>query len=205
MANIVAQGAATIAAHLKHLNDHGQTAYFQEARSYLAENGIPFPAYLPAQQTAHQGCPGSRSVTFDEKKAAGNDVSVPQSSRLTHWPVQMHLLSPLAPHFQKSDFVLAADCTAFALGNFHEGFLKGKTLGIACPKLDDGQEVYVDKLRALIDTAAINTLTVVIMEVPCCRGQLQLALTATAQAQRRVPVKSVTVSIRGEILREEWC
>ncbi len=109
-----------------------------------------------------------------------------------------------APHFRGSDLVLAADCVAYALGDFHSGYLKGKTLAIACPKLDEGQEIYLDKLKALIDDAKINTLTVMIMQVPCCRGLLALARGAAAQASRKVPVKCIVVSPRGEILTEEW-
>ncbi len=125
-------------------------------------------------------------------------------SELTHWPVQMHLIAPGAPHFQGSDLVLAADCVGYALGDFHEGYLKGKTLAIACPKLDEGQEIYLDKLKALIDDAKINTLTVMIMQVPCCRGLLALAREAAAQASRKMSVKCIVVSPRGEIVTEEW-
>ena len=116
----------------------------------------------------------------------------------------MHLINPAAPHYRGSDLVLAADCVAYALGDFHQDYLKGKTLVIACPKLDEGQEIYLDKLKALIDEARINTLTVMIMQVPCCRGLLALAKTATAQAKRKVPVKLVVVGIQGDVLSEEW-
>jgi hypothetical protein len=125
-------------------------------------------------------------------------------SQLTHWPVQLHLLSPQAPHYRGSDLLLAADCTAFALGDFHKDYLKGRTLAIACPKLDDGQEVYVEKLKALIEEAQINTLTVLIMQVPCCGGLLRLAQTAAAQAARKVPIKCLVAGLQGAILKEEW-
>jgi hypothetical protein len=123
---------------------------------------------------------------------------------LTHWPVQLHLISPLAPHFQGCDLLLAADCTAYALGDFHHGYLKDRALTIACPKLDGGQENYVEKLTALIDNAKINTLTVLIMQVPCCGGLLSLAQQAAAQAKREVPIKCVVVGIQGGILKDEW-
>jgi hypothetical protein len=116
----------------------------------------------------------------------------------------MHLLNPMAPHFQGSDFLLAADCVAFSLGDFHKDYLKGKTLGIACPKLDDGQEIYLQKLQALVEQARINTLTVMMMQVPCCRGLLGLAQQAVAGASRKVPIKAVVVGLEGEILREDW-
>jgi predicted transcriptional regulator len=100
--------------------------------------------------------------------------------------------------------LLSADCVAYAAGDFHRDYLKGKALAIACPKLDEGQEVYVEKIRALIDEAEINTLTVMIMQVPCCSGLLHLAQQAAASASRKVPVKCIVVGLQGNVLREEW-
>ncbi len=131
-------------------------------------------------------------------------VSVPASSELTHWPVQLHLMSPAAPQYRGRDVVLSADCVAYAVGDFHARYLKGKSLAIACPKLDEGQEIYLEKLVQLIDTARINTLTVLTMEVPCCRGLLMLAKEAQQRAARKVPVKSVVVSIQGDVIQEDW-
>jgi uncharacterized ParB-like nuclease family protein len=91
---------------------------------------------------------------------------------------------------------------AFALGSFHQDYLTGKSLAIACPKLDSNKEVYLHKLVALIDEAKVNTITVMVMEVPCCGGLQQLAQNAAAQATRKVPVKVITVSVQGEILSE---
>ena len=128
-----------------------------------------------------------------------------RGSELANWPVQLHLLSPMAPQFKGRDVLLAADCTAFAMGAFHDRFLKGKVLAIACPKLDDGADVYREKITALVDHAQINTLTVAIMEVPCCRGLLGLAQEAVGKAKRKVPVKAVTIGIKdGEVLAEQW-
>jgi hypothetical protein len=138
----------------------------------------------------------------DDGSAA--EVQRPRASQLTHWPVQLHLISPHAPHFQGADLLLAADCTAYALGDFHKDYLKGRTLAIACPKLDSEQGVYGEKIQALIDEARINTLTVMIMQVPCCAGLLRLAQTAAGQAKRKVPIKCVVVGIQGGILKEEW-
>jgi len=127
-----------------------------------------------------------------------------RSSHLKQWPVQLHLASPQAPYFNEADLLFAADCTAFALGDFHKDFMKGKSLAIACPKLDNQQEIYVDKLISMIDDAKINTLTVAIMEVPCCGGLIQIAKRALGKTERKIPVKAVTVGIKGEILSEEW-
>ncbi|HEB29442.1 MAG TPA: 4Fe-4S ferredoxin [Spirochaetes bacterium] len=124
-------------------------------------------------------------------------------SELTHWPVQLHLVGPMAPHFLRKDILLSADCVAYSLGDFHRDHLKGKALMIACPKLDSGQEVYVDKLTALIDNADIKSLTVMTMEVPCCTGLVSLAEEAASKASREVPIKWIVVSVRGEVIREE--
>jgi hypothetical protein len=125
-------------------------------------------------------------------------------SELAHWPIQLHLVSPLAPHYRTKDVVLAADCVAYAMGDFHREYLQGKALAIACPKLDEGQERYVEKITALIDQAKINTMTVLIMQVPCCRGLLRLAQAAASRASRKVPIKSVVVGVQGQVLEEQW-
>jgi NAD-dependent dihydropyrimidine dehydrogenase PreA subunit len=204
MVNIVKAGVNTIKAHLHHLKSHGQNEYYNEAIDYLEENNIPVPKEDTTMQT-HSGCPGSRSMAFDDKKHGPviEDTSE-RPSHLTHWPIQMHLISPNAPHYKNSDLLLAADCVAFSLGDFHKDFLKGKTLAIACPKLDDNQEIYAEKITALVDQAKINTLTVLIMQVPCCGGLLRLAQTAAAKASRKIPVKAIVISLQGDILSEEW-
>jgi hypothetical protein len=116
----------------------------------------------------------------------------------------MHLINPSSEQFQDADMLLAADCVAYAMGDFHRKYLKGKALAIACPKLDSNKEVYVQKLIALINEARINTLTVVKMEVPCCGGILQMARMAVENARRKVPIKGITVGVKGDVISEEW-
>jgi hypothetical protein len=153
------------------------------------------------------GCPGSRMFDFrggSQGRDAGPQTASPVKSQLRQWPVQLHLVSPTAPYYQGADVLLTADCVAYALGNFHAGYLQGKSIAIACPKLDDGQEVYVEKIKSWLDDAKINTLTVMIMQVPCCMGLLMLARQALQASQRKVPLKSIVVSLQGDILKEEW-
>lgn len=150
------------------------------------------------------GCPGSKIMSFDGDKDDGDSATGSLQSELRQWPVQMHLVSPVAPYFQGADVLLAADCVSFAMGDFHSSHLKGKALGIACPKLDSNMEIYMEKLVAMIDQAKINTLTVMIMEVPCCGGLAQLAAQAAATATRKVPVKKMVISLKGEVLAEDW-
>jgi NAD-dependent dihydropyrimidine dehydrogenase PreA subunit len=153
------------------------------------------------------GCPGSRMMSFAPAPAAtavAANTTAEQASALRQWPVQLHLVSPQAPYFKNADVLLAADCVAFSMGNFHSKYLNGKGLAIACPKLDSGKDVYVEKLTAMIDQANINTMTVMMMEVPCCTGLLQMAKMAVANATRKIPVKAIVVGLDGAIRKEEW-
>ena len=208
MEGMVKHGPNTIKAHLKHLRDHAQKAFLKQAFDYLKKHKIPNPLEEEmAKKKEHEpcGCPGGRTMDFREPCGCDDGGDAPAAqSRLRQWPVQLHLASPMAPYFQKADLVVAADCTAFAYGNFHNDFIKGKAIVIACPKLDDGQEIYVEKLQALIEDAKVNTLTVVTMEVPCCNGLLAMVKQAAAAAKRKVPVKHVVVGIQGGIKNEDW-
>jgi NAD-dependent dihydropyrimidine dehydrogenase PreA subunit len=152
------------------------------------------------------GCPGSQSRSFEPSSQPGGETNTSGTipSQLNHWPVQMHLINPNAPQFQGADLLLSADCVAYAMGDFHRQYLKGKALAIACPKLDSNKEVYVQKLISLINDAKINTITVMKMEVPCCAGILQMAQMAVENAQRKVPIKGITVSVQGEVQSEDW-
>ena len=206
IANVAAQGRETIEAHLHHLMEHGQRDHLHQAVGFLQERGIAvdIPRQSPSTPTASGhfvGCPGARSATFAvvDPPAQGGEV---RASMLSHWPIQLHLVNPLAPHFAGSDLLLAADCVAYTIGDFHKDHLHGKTLAIGCPKLDDGQEAYLAKLITLIDSAEIRSLTVMIMQVPCCSGLFQLAQRAVQQSSRKIPIRYQVVGIRGEIVQQ---
>ena len=218
MENIVQAGENTIRAHLRHLEAHGETGFLQEARDFLRERGIrvaEVPAAAPAPDyradAAACGCPGSQARELrpraHESAAAAPELAAGEPgaafSELAHWPVQLHLIPPNGPAFRQADVLLSADCVAYAFGDFHRRFLAGRSLAIACPKLDAQQDVYLDKLTALIDFAGIRSLTVLTMEVPCCRGLLQLAVQAAGAAKRKIPVKWLEISVQGQILREQ--
>ncbi len=150
------------------------------------------------------GCPGSRTI---DRRDEANDTEVATgkiASQLRQWPIQLHLIGPNAPYYQGADVLLTADCVAYALGGYHSEYLKGKSIAIACPKLDEGQDIYIEKIKAWFDDAKINTLTVMIMEVPCCMGLSAIAEQALAAAGRKVPVKRIVVGLDGEIRSEEW-
>lgn len=206
MENIVRQGPSVILAHLQHLREHGESDCLAEAMAYLAERGVAGDfekAREPRSEStgSFQGCPGSRSVTFTAGSSSGE--SRPGSpSRLSHWPIQLHLVNPLAPHYRGAELLLAADCVAYALGGFHEDYLRGKALAIACPKLDDGQDVYIEKLKAMMEDAAIASVTVLMMQVPCCSGLLSLTRRAAALSSRKVPIRYAIAGVQGGILKQ---
>ena len=143
-------------------------------------------------------------MSFQPEGVTVNGSVADQPSALRQWPVQLHLINPGAGYFQGGDLLVAADCVAYAMGNFHSNHLQNKSLVIACPKLDSRQEVYQQKITALIDQSQVNTLTVMIMEVPCCGGLLQLVQDAASQAERKVPVKAIQVGVQGQVLAEQW-
>ncbi|MBP1667297.1 MAG: 4Fe-4S ferredoxin [Bacteroidetes bacterium] len=210
MEQMKSKGKNTVIAHLKHMKDHGETGYLKEGVEYLKKHRTELNFNLDevlsvVHSHSHEGggCPGSREREINKPAAV---LNVPENgkSELRHWPVQMHLINPNASYFQGADLLVAADCVAYSTGAFHSRFLKGKSLVIACPKLDQNTEIYIDKLTILIDSAKVNTITVMMMEVPCCGGLLQMVKTALSRASRKVPVKQMIISISGEVLKEEW-
>lgn len=150
------------------------------------------------------GCPGSPEMTIGSRSTSPEAEQGSRPSQLRQWPVQLHLVSPEAPYFQEADVLLSADCVAYATGDFHKDFLKGKVLAIACPKLDSNQDVYLRKLIHLFEEAKINTLTVAVMQVPCCSGLVATAKEALEKSSRKVPTKVIVVSLEGEVLADQW-
>lgn len=148
------------------------------------------------------GCPSirPRAVLPIGRPPTSPEPSSDARAGLRQWPVQLHLLHPAAPFLQQADLVLTADCVAVAHPDFHAELLRGRALAIACPKLDHGQDAYLEKLVTMIDHAGIRSLEVVVMEVPCCGGLVQLAARAARAADRDVPVTVTTVAIDGRII-----
>lgn len=160
------------------------------------------------------GCGSSQTIDFriDMEKVnqavepipVVSNINEGAPSELRQWPVQLHLVNPMASYFQGADVVIAADCVAFTMGDFHNRILKGKSLAIACPKLDTNKEVYIEKITSMVRDAKINTITLPIMEVPCCGGLLQMVKMAIQQSGRSIPVKKIVIDIKGDIINEEW-
>lgn len=224
---LVTKGRNTILAHLEHLRDHNETEFLNQAIRYLKENnidmtpekeqsraGMSYTNLQDARKEAHAhsscGCSGTMAQDFriDEKAvaaaAAPAVTAASAPSELRQWPVQLHLLNPQASYFQNADVLLAADCAAFAMGSFHATFLRGRSIAIACPKLDTNKESYVQKLTSMVADSKIKSFHVVMMEVPCCGGLLQMAQIAREQAGKKIPIKRSIIGIQGDLLSEDW-
>ncbi|HOZ08173.1 MAG TPA: hypothetical protein PKW75_07790, partial [candidate division Zixibacteria bacterium] len=159
-------------------------------------------------------CPGSAPQRFtpaaDRPQAVlpkvDNNTTLgarpePQS-HLGQWPVQLMLVPTHAGYFTGADLALTADCVPFAFADFHERFLKGRPLAVGCPKLDNAH-VYIDKLAEIFALHNLKSMEVIVMEVPCCSGLVQIALAARDQAGVRTPIRVTTIGIRGEQLGTE--
>ena len=144
------------------------------------------------------GCPGTQSKAIKRDDCSFNVPSAPTASRLSQWPVQIKLVPVNAPYFDGANLLIAADCTAYAYGNFHNEFIRNRITLIGCPKLDSVD--YADKLTAIIENNDIKSVTVVRMEVPCCGG-IELAAKKALQASGKfIPWRVVTISTDGKII-----
>jgi len=167
-----------------------------------AENNAAAPS--SCAQTHTGGCPGSRAASLRTVQqtpavhAPREDDFTMGASELMQWPVQIKLLPVNAPYFDGAHLLIAADCAAFSCGDFHNRFMKGKITMIGCPKLDEGD--YSEKLTAILAQNNIASVTVVRMEVPCCGGLANAAITALKNCGKMIPWQVVTLSVRGEVL-----
>ncbi|AXV39840.1 ATP-binding protein [Methanobacterium sp. BAmetb5] len=198
MENITKAGPNVIKAHLKHLHEHGETKYLEEAINVLKEKNLEVPNYEEDAPLAC-GCPGS-AMQVPEPKSGGSESPQILSAELGNWPVQLQLLNPNAPYLKNADLLIAADCAPFAYANFHQRFLKDKILIIFCPKLDHTIDQYVEKLSEIFTKQDIKSISIVHMEVPCCSGIEVIVKRALEKAQKNIIIKDYTISINGEII-----
>lgn len=163
-------------------------------------------AHLAKQQRTEEQsgfvCPGMMAETLREKSNGKNGSKAAVSSQLSHWPVQLKLVSPQAPYFANSDLLLVADCVPFAMGDFHSRFLRGHSVVVGCPKLDNA-EFYIEKLAAILKSNKLNSLTVIHMEVPCCFGLTHIAKDAIVRSGLKMAFKDITIDLRGNVSRAE--
>ena len=197
MENIVKHGENTIKAHLKHLKEHNETKYLNEALEFLKKKNIEIPMEEDKMENEHTGgCPGA---ALREVNAEGDASDNPeQASALRQWPVQMHLLPPQASFFENSHLLVSSDCAPFANANFHSKLLSGKSLVIGCPKLDD-IEAYQEKLTEIFKNNKIKSVTVAIMEVPCCHGLYAAVEQAVEDSGKKVPIIQEVIGVDGGI------
>lgn len=167
-------------------------AYDEEAVKMNTENKHP--------EELACGCPGSQSKTLERNviNETNTDTPAPVQTQLNQWPVQIKLAPPNAPYFNNAGLLIAADCSAYAYGNFHGEFMKNKITLIGCPKLDEGD--YSEKLTAILKMNNIKSLTVVRMEVPCCGGIENAVKTALQNSGKLIPWQVITISTDGRIL-----
>jgi NAD-dependent dihydropyrimidine dehydrogenase PreA subunit len=151
-----------------------------------------------AENPAACGCPSTTMALLERSGTSTEAERDSGPSALDHWPVQLTLVPPGAPFLQGTDLMLVADCVPFAYPGFHKDFLRGHSLLVACPKLDD-YPAHLSKLTEILRSSDIKNLTVVHMEVPCCFGIVQMARQAAQASGKDIPVKEVNISIKGEI------
>ncbi len=147
------------------------------------------------------GCPGSSAKKIERTQTDCCSAPAPENAResqLTQWPVQIKLAAPNASFFHNADLLIAADCTAYAYGDFHNRFMKNKVTLIGCPKLDTPD--YSEKLTAILSQNDIKSVTVARMEVPCCGGIVKAVTTAMQNSGKIIPWQIVTISSNGKIL-----
>ena len=146
-----------------------------------------------------QSCPSAQILRLEREPVETEGVNIPEksASMLSHWPVQLRLLPPNAPFFEDADLLITADCVPFVYSNFHQDFLKGRTVVVGCPKLDDA-EFYKKKLTEIFRQNSIQSITVVIMEVPCCFGLHHLVKEAIAASGKSIPLRQEIITIRGD-------
>lgn len=169
-----------------------------EEREALAYNEAAVKAAQAAKIKMPCGCSVTMSKNISRSPEQHDNNTDFCMSRLSQWPVQIKLVSPSAPYFNKVNLLIAADCTAYAYGNFHNDFIRNRICIIGCPKLDMAD--YTEKLSSIIAGNEIRSITVVRMEVPCCGGIENAAKQALMISSKDIPVRIVTISTDGRIL-----
>ena len=172
-----------------------------EEREAETFNEAAVKAYMENRQpeTLACGCPGTHSKPIErERQAETAQMKTAAETHLNQWPVQIKLMPVNAPYFQNTNLLVAADCAAYAYGNFHKEYMRNKITIIGCPKLDDGD--YSEKLTAIIKGNSIKSVTVVRMEVPCCGGIENAVKAALENSGKMIPWQVVTISTDGQVV-----
>lgn len=195
MENIVKGGEHVIQAHLKHLKDHGQHEYLEQATEYLEQRSLFIPDF---KEKTKCNCPSTMSKKINREETKATTVNL--TPQLNNWPIQLSLMNPDAEYFENADLLISADCAPFSYPNFQEKFLKDKILIMFCPKLDKTIDAYVEKLAYIFGNKNIQSITIVHMEVPCCSGIEIIVKRALEKAQKVITIKDYTISISGDLI-----
>jgi len=146
-------------------------------------------------------CPSAQMMAWNDTNQT-QESTVQQQSQLRQWPVQLHLVPPSAPYFKEADIAIIATCVPFSYANFHQDYIKGNAVAIACPKLDN-TEPYLDKLTQIITTAKPRSMEVIYMEVPCCTGLVYLVMQAIKDSGQDIPLKVSKIGVKGDLLDKQ--
>ena len=171
---------------------------FEEREAPAYDEAAVLAAKSKKQNPLPCGCPGTQSKAIKREDSACSLQSAPAPSRLSQWPVQIKLVPVNAPYFNGASLLVAADCTAYAYGNFHDEFIRNRITLIGCPKLDSID--YTEKLTAIIANNDAKSVTVVRMEVPCCGGIEAAVKNALMASGKFIPWRVVTVTTDGRII-----
>lgn len=179
-----------------HVNEH-ETRHTEQQNSQKPSLGAVQSEILPC------GCPSTNIKMFlSECEESNKPRHTDAASALTHWPIQIRLVPPDAAFLKKAHLLVASDCTSVAYPGFHNDFLKGRVVLMGCPKFDD-VEAYINKFASIFLEAGIASITVLIMEVPCCSKMPSIIKQGMLLAGKDIPIEIVTVSITGKVLKKE--
>ena len=170
---------------------------FEEREAPAYDEAAVLAAKRKKQAAEPCGCPGARSAAIQRPQTAETPDAARAESQLTQWPVQIKLAPVKAPYFDGAHLLIAADCTAYAYGSFHQDFIRGRVALIGCPKLD--AQDYAQKLTAILAGNDVRSVTVARMEVPCCGGIEQAVRRAIQASGRELPCQVVTITTDGRI------
>jgi len=170
-----------------------------EEREALAFNETEVKKNMEQKDTLPCGCPGTnaKAISRESEKVTPSAVET-VVTQINQWPVQIKLVPVNAPYFDNANLLIAADCAAYAYGNFHQEYMRNKITLIGCPKLDEGD--YSEKLTAILKGNNIKSVTVVRLEVPCCGGIENAVKMALQSSGKMIPWQVVTISTDGQIL-----
>jgi len=176
----------------------------REAEDFDEEAVKKFLAQKKQKEAAAGSCPSAKLTTLQPVTPcqAANEPTSQEGSALGHWPVQIRLIPPTAPFLENCDLLIAADCCAVSYGSLQQDFIRGRVVMMGCPKFDD-QQMYVDRFTELFTTRKLNSVTILIMEVPCCSSMLQIVRKAYDEAGASVPIRQVVISTQGQILNDK--